>query len=77
MAQAIFWSIANKPKVIGVLADKTGLRISDGKTVRTISWYIASLKVKNNELRFDGDERARLKAKLAQLGIGKQLIPLL
>ena len=70
-AMKAFWSMVNRPKVIGIRKD--GLTIQSGDKKRQIDWHIAILKVKGNELDLSQEERSRLKAKLLELKIGTQL----
>ncbi len=76
-AMAAFWKLANRPRVIGINPDKSGLTLQYSDKQRKINWYIAALKVKENELNITPEERKRLKAKLLELHVGTQLVTVL
>ena len=76
-AMRAFWQMVNRPRVIGINPDKSGLTLQYADKQRKINWYVAVLKVKGNELNITPEERKRLKAKLLGLGWGGQLCQVL
>ena len=65
-AMGNFWYLANKAEKLAkensiVAVSPSGLKLSSG---RSIDWYIAQLKLKNNELNLSQEDRVRLKDKL-------------
>jgi hypothetical protein len=77
-AMAAFWRKCDRrvprPQEAIAFVRRDGLKLESG---RVIDWKITELKIKNNELKLDGDIKSRLLAKLQELGAGQQIWGLL
>ena len=79
-AMAAFWKKCGpevprpRSKVTGIQANGSGLTLDSG---RIISWSVAIMKVKGNEIDLSGDIRTRLADTLAGMNFGTQFVALL
>jgi hypothetical protein len=77
-AMAAFWRICDnrvpRPQEKIAAVKMNGLKLESG---REIKWFVAGLKLKNNELDVSGDIKPRLLNKLQELGVGQRIWTLL
>lgn len=77
-AMAAFWHTCNarvpRPQEKIVSFTQAGLKLASG---RIVNWWVAALKIKNNELDLSGDTKERLLKALQAQGFGQSIWPLL